>query len=465
MLRIFGHFLPIPPMILAITEAILVSIAICLVIGPGLTSPAGFDATRVQFALLLSLAVIAAMVGVGLYSADAFLDRRIALVRVLIAVILAAPIAFMIRLLFEALSESPSNLGPHWALKAFAAWLICLGATRTMFSRFSDLEIFKRRILVLGSGARAFEIQKLAKTSPQIGFKPIAFVRACDDRRLVRSIELSAGPHEDALRNVAHDLGAQEVVIATDERRGLPVQQLLRCKLGGIDVVDYVGFCERETGRADLEALQPSWFILSDGFRFGPIFETAKRAFDIAVSVSMLIVVLPVLCLTMLAIRLESAGPILYRQERVGLRGRRFVLLKFRSMRFDAEADGSPKWAERGDLRVTRIGAFIRKFRIDELPQLLNVIRGDMAVVGPRPERPYFVEQLTQQIRFYNERHAVRPGITGWAQINYPYGASVEDARQKLSYDLYYLKNRSLFLDLVILVQTARVILWSQGAR
>jgi len=464
MVRIFGHFLPIPPLILAITEAIVLSIALCLVVGPGLSSPTGIDATRVQFAVLLSLAVIVAMLGVGLYSPDAFLDRRVAVVRVLIAFILAAPIALLIRFLFEALTTSPSLLGSYWPLKAGAAWLICLSATRTMFSRSSDLDIFKRRILVIGSGTRAYGIEKLAKGSSQIRFKPVAYVRACADPPLVRSIECHSG-EEDRLERVARDLGAREVVIATDDRRGLPVQQLLRCKLSGIDVLDYLSFCERETGRVDLEALQPSWFIFSDGFRFGPLFELVKRGFDIAVSVAMLTAVLPVLCLTMLAIKLESGGPVLYRQERVGLRGRRFVLLKFRSMRPDAESDGSPMWAQRSDARITLVGAFIRKFRIDELPQLLNVIRGDMAFVGPRPERPYFVERLAQQIPYYSERHAVRPGITGWAQINYPYGASVEDARQKLSYDLYYLKNRSLFLDLVILIQTARVILWPQGVR
>jgi sugar transferase (PEP-CTERM system associated) len=260
-------------------------------------------------------------------------------------------------------------------------------------------------------------------------------------------------------------LRAQEIVLATDDRRGLPVHQLLECKLAGIRIVDYLDFCERETGRVDLDALRPSWFIFSDGFRTGPVTDFTKRSFDCAVSVVMLILVLPILLLTALAIKLESVGPILYRQERVGLHGRQFILLKFRSMRVDAERDGMPQWARKRDPRVTRVGAWIRLLRIDELPQLVNVLKGDMSFVGPRPERPLFVEQIAREVPFYLERHSVKPGVTGWAQINYPYGASIEDARQKLSYDLYYLKNRGVFLDLVVLTQTVRVILWPTGAR
>ena len=465
MLRVFGHYLPIPPLLLAITETVVLTIALSVAIGPGLSSPSGVGGTRVSFACLLSFAVIVAMLGAGLYSADAFVDRRVTLVRVVISLALAAPIVFIIGTLFDLLSDTEGRLGSNWPLKAGVAWLVCIGVTRTLFAHFSNLEIFKLRVLVVGSGARAFEIERLAKTSPQVRFVPIAFVRAGNDQCRVRSLEFSTVPDEQALEKFARDLGAQEIVIAADDNRGLPIQQLLRCKLSGVKVIDYLRFFERETGRVDIDALQPSWFIFSDGFRFGPISELIKRASDIAISLGLLILVLPVLCCTMIAIKLEGSGPVLYRQERVGVGGRRFVLLKFRSMRLDAEAAGMPQWAQRGDPRVTRVGAFIRKFRIDELPQLLNVVRGDMSIVGPRPERPYFVEMLAHQIPFYNERHAVRPGVTGWAQINYPYGASVEDAREKLAYDLYYLKKRSLLFDLLILIQTARVIFWPSGAR
>jgi len=283
----------------------------------------------------------------------------------------------------------------------------------------------------------------------------------------------SAGPDNvdwpatepDGLIALSGRVGATEIVVAADDRRGLPVHQLLRCKLAGIKVTDFLDFWERETRTVDLEALKPSWLFYSDGFRCGPVDEFLKRAFDIVVSLGLLTFTLPLLAATACLIKLESPGPILYRQSRVGLRGREFTMLKFRSMRTDAETDGRPRWAAQGDPRVTRVGAVIRKIRIDELVQVLNVLRGDMSFVGPRPERRYFVTELSKSIPYYDERHWVRPGITGWAQINFPYGASTEDARRKLTYDLYYVKNRSIFLDALILLQTARVIFWNQGAR
>jgi sugar transferase (PEP-CTERM system associated) len=264
---------------------------------------------------------------------------------------------------------------------------------------------------------------------------------------------------------MGYRLGVSEIVVAADDRRGLPVRELLHCKLAGIKVTDFLDFWERETRTVDLEALKPSWFFYSDGFRCGPVDEFLKRAFDIVVSSSLLALTLPLLALTACLIKLESPGPVLYRQERVGLQGRVFTILKFRSMRVDAETDGLPRWAAKRDPRVTQVGAIIRKLRIDELAQILNVLRGDMSFVGPRPERPFFVADLAKSIPYYAERHWVRPGITGWAQINFPYGASTEDARRKLTYDLYYIKNRSFFLDVVILLQTIRVIFWNQGAR
>jgi sugar transferase (PEP-CTERM system associated) len=284
----------------------------------------------------------------------------------------------------------------------------------------------------------------------------IASVGAVQLKERVESVDLLA---------LARDVAASEIVVAADDRRGLPVHQLLQCKLSGIRVTDYVDFYERESGRVDLGAIRPSWFIFSDGFRMGAAVEGIKRSFDILFALLTLILVLPVLLLTAVAIKCEGYGAILYRQERVGLRGNVFVLLKFRSMTEDAERDGSPVWAAKRDPRVTRVGWFIRKLRIDELPQLYNVLRGDMSFVGPRPERPYFVGRLAQSIPYYHERHSVKPGITGWAQVNYPYAASLEDARNKLSYDLYYLKNRGLFLDIVILIRTVRVVLWPDGAR
>jgi sugar transferase (PEP-CTERM system associated) len=230
-------------------------------------------------------------------------------------------------------------------------------------------------------------------------------------------------------------------------------------------VTDYVDFYERESGRVDLAALRPSWFIFSDGFRTGPVVEGLKRTFDIMLALLTLVLVFPIMALTAVAIRLEGKGPILYRQDRVGLRGEVFILLKFRSMSQDAEVNGSPVWAAKRDPRITRVGWFIRKTRIDELPQLYNVLRGHMSFVGPRPERPSFVEQLTATIPFYGQRHVVKPGLTGWAQIRYTYGASVEDAIEKLQYDLYYIKNLSIAFDIVIVLETIKTVVLRRGAQ
>jgi len=262
-------------------------------------------------------------------------------------------------------------------------------------------------------------------------------------------------------------IGASEVVLALEERRNaLPLADLLRVKTTGVEVNDFSTFLERETGRVDLDSLNPSWLIFSDGFSAGRrLSGMAKRLFDITVSVMILALTWPVIAATAIAVKLESRGPAFYRQRRVGLYGETFEVIKLRSMRTDAEVGGKAVWAQKDDPRVTRVGRFIRKVRIDELPQAWSVLKGEMSFVGPRPERPQFVADLEARLPYYAERHVVKPGITGWAQINYPYGASIEDAREKLEYDLYYAKNYTPFLDLLILLQTARVILWPEGAR
>ena len=254
--------------------------------------------------------------------------------------------------------------------------------------------------------------------------------------------------------------------LALEERRNaLPLKDLLRIKTMGVHINEFSSFLERETGRVDLDTLNPSWLIFSDGFTGGRMLSSAaKRVFDVIASAALLVVSLPLIALFALLVRLDSAGPAFFRQTRTGLYGKPFQLVKLRSMRTDAEANGA-QWAEKDDPRITRLGRFIRKVRIDELPQVWTVLRGQMSFVGPRPEVPQFVDDLDDHIPFYAERHMVKPGITGWAQINYPYGASIEDARKKLEFDLYYAKNYTPFLDLLIILQTVRVILWPQGAR
>jgi sugar transferase (PEP-CTERM system associated) len=255
------------------------------------------------------------------------------------------------------------------------------------------------------------------------------------------------------------------MVIAIDDRRkGLPVNEILDCKMEGIRILEEGTFLERQLGKIRLDALHPSQVIFSDGFTQAVLKKTEKRILDVAIASLLLLVSMPLFLLAAMAIFLESGGPVLYRQQRVGLRGQTFDIFKFRSMRVDAERNG-PVWAAQGDSRTTRVGRIIRRFRIDELPQLLNVLKGDMSFVGPRPERPEFVADLARAIPYYELRHHVKPGITGWAQISYPYGASIKDAREKLQYDLYYLKNYSIFLDINILLQTAQVILLGKGVR
>jgi len=262
-------------------------------------------------------------------------------------------------------------------------------------------------------------------------------------------------------------LAASEVILALEERRNaIPMSDLLRIKTTGVHVNDLSTFLERETGRVDLATTNPSFLIFSDGFSAGQrIAKVSKRLFDIAASLAVLVIGLPLILLAGIAVKLDSKGPIFYRQPRVGLFGQTYNIVKIRSMWTDAEAAGQAVWASENDPRVTRVGQIIRKLRIDELPQTWCVLKGEMSFVGPRPERPSFVEELTRALPYYAERHMVKPGLTGWAQINYPYGASIEDARVKLEYDLYYAKNYSPFLDLLILLQTVRVVLWPEGAR
>ena len=269
------------------------------------------------------------------------------------------------------------------------------------------------------------------------------------------------------LPDLARRLNVDEIVVALTERRSgsMPLRQLLDCKVSGIKVYDLNTHFEKTLGQIRVDFLSASWLIFGDGFNQGTWRTAVKRVFDIVSASLLCLLASPVMLLAAIAIKLESRGPVLYRQERVSLNGRPFSIAKFRSMRADAEMDGKPQWAAANDNRVTRVGQFIRRVRIDELPQLFNVLCGDMSLVGPRPERPFFVEQLTQDIPFYALRHSVKPGVTGWAQVRYHYGSTVEDSLEKLQYDLYYVKNHTLFLDLMVLLETVGVVLTGKGAR
>jgi sugar transferase (PEP-CTERM system associated) len=326
-------------------------------------------------------------------------------------------------------------------------------------SRFVGDDIFRRKVLVFGSGVRARSIASLRRRSDRRGFKVFGYVQALDEEVEVQPDQLVTP--SGSLLAYARAQEIDEIVIAMDDRRrNFPVAELLECRLAGIEITDVVTFLERETGKVHLEVLK----IFGSGFRRDTLRRYSERIFDSCASLSLVVLASPVMLLTAVAIAAESGFPVFYRQERVGYRGRVFKVIKFRSMRVDAEKDGAV-WAQTGDARVTRVGAVIRKLRIDELPQIFNVLTGDMSFVGPRPERPEFVAQLSESIPYYSERHWVKPGITGWAQLCYPYGASERDALEKLQYDLYYVKNHSLLFDFMVLAQTAEVVLLGKGAR
>ena len=341
-----------------------------------------------------------------------------------------------------------------------------LGSLVVLFvGRLISEEVFRRRILVYGAGVRALSLMSLRRRTDQAGFRLLGFVQLQDEDVEVPANRLVAV--SGSLLEAVRALEIDEIVVAMDDRRrNFPIAELLQCRLGGVEIIDLVSFLERETGKVHLDVLNPSWLIFGEGFRRDAFRRFEERVFDVLTSSLLLVVTSPVLLLTALAIWLESGlrGPILYRQVRVGYAGRPFQVIKFRSMQVDAEKNGAV-WATAGDVRVTRIGNVIRKLRIDELPQIINVLKGDMSFVGPRPERPEFVAQLAESIPYYSERHWVKPGITGWAQLCYPYGASERDAVEKLQYDLYYVKNHSLLFDIMVLVQTVEVVLLGKGAR
>ena len=363
-------------------------------------------------------------------------------------------------------------LVPHLWMGRSVLLMTALGASagllvsRITFSHLVDESLFKRRVLVYGCGRNATAIANLRRRSDRRGFQVVGFVRAYEEEFSVAPgtmLEAPNGLSDLCLRN-----DVDEVVVAMeDRRRGFPILELLECRLAGVDVTEILTFLERETGRVRIDLLNPSWLIFGEGFRRNSMRLFSARMLDLGASSLILLLTFPVMLLTALAIKLEEGlhAQVLYAQRRVGLGGRPFNVLKFRSMRQDAEGDGQARWATKGDARITRVGAFIRKCRIDELPQILCVLQGYMSFVGPRPERPEFVAELSQKIPYYVQRHCVKPGITGWAQLCYPYGSSEQDALEKLQYDLYYIKNNTLIFDLAILLQTVEVVVMGQGAR
>ena len=456
MIRLFKHYVPYAVLFLALVD-------LCLLIAAAETAwviranqigmQVDYIGNRFWPLITFAASVQLAAVSVGVYSQESLQSLRFAIARLIVAVSLGVIFMAIMAFAMPGMTLWRSN-----SLYAMGLAFGYLALSRLILGRLIGGESFKRRLLVLGAGKRAQRIKDLEARAGS-GFMVVGFIAMDEAKRIIPE-----AINRSAIYNLADfvvRLGASEVVLALEERRNaLPLQDLLRIKTTGVHVNDISSFLERETGRVDLDSVNPSWLIFSDGFSSGRrLSGIAKRLFDVVASAILVALTFPIILLFALLVKLESRGPAVYRQQRVGRYGVPFNVIKLRSMRQDAEAEGKAIWAAQDDPRITRIGWFIRKFRIDELPQTWCVLKGEMSFVGPRPERPEFVADLEQQLPYFAERHMVKPGITGWAQINYPYGASIDDSRQKLEYDLYYAKNYTPFLDLLILLQTARVIL------
>ncbi len=378
----------------------------------------------------------------------------------------ALALAMALLLTYQLFSVLPVSFGNREAIRASAMLVIAaLILRRVVMGYWATKARAGARVLIFGAGAAAQMVGNTLRAADPLATIVGYFPGPNETQPSVpENQRLSA---DQPLTQTARRLGVDEIIVALTERRSgsMPLRELLDCKLAGVRVYDVTTYFERMLGQIRVDFVNAGWLIFGDGFNQGFYRTAVKRVFDILCSLLLILVAAPIMLLAAIAIKLESPGPIFYRQERVGFNGKTFKVAKFRSMRTDAEKDGQPRWATANDSRVTRVGNIIRLLRIDELPQVFNVFSGDMSLVGPRPERPFFVDQLTAEIPYYAVRHSIKPGVTGWAQVRYKYGATIEDSQEKLQYDLYYVKNHSLFLDFLILFETVGVVLTGKGAR
>lgn len=464
MVRIFNHFVPrIAPALLCIEFFILMS---STYLG-GTFRFSGFQPFSAEYeefalsAFSYASVMVFSMAAFGLYRHDSLDGFRSTLMRLGPAFVFGSCVLALLFYLVPRLYLGRGVLGST----IFISFVTIL-ALRVLLNRSSQIGLLKSRVIFLGGGELARECGRLlmdkllARKYEIVGFVPMPAEECC-----VSSSALL--PVHESLSFMAKKYNATEIVVSVQNGRTgtFPIKDLLECRLNGVKVTGAATLFEREACQIRVDSLPPSWLVFNDGFDQGMVRTYVKRIVDICASVTLFVVTLPVMLLTAAYIYAEDRGPVFYRQARVGRDGQIFKVIKFRSMRMDAEKGMAPQWAAKNDPRITKVGHIIRKLRIDELPQILNVIKGEMSFVGPRPERPYFVEQLSREVPYYNARHSVKPGITGFAQVRYPYGASVNDAIQKLQYDLYYVKNHSLFLDLLILIDTVQVVLLGKGAR
>ncbi len=464
-IRIFNHYIRSPYIVLALVEFItLYACSYLLAWYFFFGNPAVPESVMVWGALSYASIMMISTLAMGVYESglvESFISMA---VRTVVSYCLLGGLLCL--MLFNLITE----LGFQTAMlfEVVMASLLAVLVIRRVFYSVVDNSKLKRRLFVLGAGDKAQLIHKAIQNNYHLGFDVVGYIPTeYENTRL--SSELLINPVV-GIYELARDRKIDEVVVAVDERRKgkgnyFPLDELLECKMKGIKVTEAVTFYEREFGCIELAEIYQGWMVFGNGFKYSQARDVAKRIFDISVSVVLLLLMWPFMILTVVAIAMESGFPVIYKQQRVGLNGGLFWIYKFRSMSHDAEKAGKAVWASENDVRITRVGGIIRNTRLDELPQIYNVLKGDMSFVGPRPERPEFVGELNEQINFYHERHRVKPGLMGWAQLNYSYGASVEDAANKLKYDLYYVKNYSFMLDVLIVVQSIEVILLGKGVR
>jgi len=461
MVRLFNHWFASNTLMQVAFDALLLFLSVVLAVAFLNRGEVTTPLAVIPDALLFAFTMVALNTVVGLYQRNPGRTFAQTTARIVISLMLAVPVAWAI---FTFLPRDQ-----EWDVTfrlAVPLAFVTFVAIRGLAAHSGVSPLFARRTLVLGTGAEAAAVElSLAHLGQAIRFLGFYPAKKSDAAHQVPTQRIISEGMDlvDAVRRHKVD----EIIVAVRERRGgvLPLRELLDCKLMGVRVLDLSSYYERAVGQLRLNSLHASWLIFGDGFRQGIVRTVVKRLIDIFAATALLLLALPVMVVTAIVIAVESGFPVLYRQERVGQGGRLFEVIKFRSMRRDAEIDGKPRWATSNDDRVTRTGRIIRKLRIDELPQLINVLRGDMSLVGPRPERPYFVDQLAREIPYYAVRHSVKPGVTGWAQVRYHYSASLDDAIQKLQYDLYYVKNHTLFLDIVVLFETVGVVMTGEGAQ
>ncbi|MET0065005.1 MAG: TIGR03013 family XrtA/PEP-CTERM system glycosyltransferase [Candidatus Thiodiazotropha sp.] len=465
MIKLFGIYISKAVVLLGVIEVLIFFTAMHgAILAAGhldASAPVSEELLGGNFAVIYSVVMFSAMTALGLYQKGSMATSSGFLLRIILAFLVGGVAMELINLLLPGLTPDGNSI----LTLSLIISLLGILLARTVFVRVTSDKTLKRRVLVLGVGINADRIEESTKGKDTVGIVVVGYVNLGDRIELVdaeRQIQ-----KDQTLLEIANRLAVDEIVVAVDDRRKkLPNHELLECKIKGIKILDLLTFFEKELSIINIDLLYPSWMLYADGYNQRPLNRAIKKSFDMTVGIIIFLFAAPLMVLVTLASVIESRGrdPILYSQVRVGKNGKLFKVYKFRSMRTDAEADGVARWATKNDARITRLGGFLRKTRLDELPQIYNILNGDMSLVGPRPERPEFVMQLSNDIPYYPQRHWVKPGLTGWAQMLYPYGASEEDAKRKLEYDLYYVKNASTMLDFVILLQTIEVVLLGKGA-